>query len=144
AATVAVSVVGNAPAAAGQVSSASAPPIPANARVQKAKNIRITAANKDALVPIPPHTTNGDETRYSDKSASYSKGLLQDKIGLVNSAAWISFKKALASGSATDWNNIIIGGTRTQNGPQGAYAYDLECLDSVQFGNAPSPGDPTG
>lgn len=143
AATAAVSVIGNATPAVAQGNSA-APNIPANARVQKALNIRITAANKDALVPIPPHTTNGDETRYSDKSASYSKGLLQDKIGLVNSAAWISFKKALASGSATDWNNIIIGGTRTQNGPQGSYAYDLECLDSVQFGNAPSPGDPTG
>jgi len=146
AATAAVSVLGNSSQAVAAVNSVStsASNIPANSRVQKATNIRITAANQDAAVPIPPHTTNGDETRYSDKSASYSKGLLQDKIGLVNSPAWISFKKALASGKMSDWESIIIGGTRTQNGPQGAYAYDLECLDSVQFGNAPSPGDPTG
>src|SRR6202022_1331470 len=43
-----------------------------------------------------------------------------------------------------DWEAIIIGGTRTQNNPQGSYCYDMEGLDSVQFGNAPSPGDPTG
>jgi len=143
AATVAISVVGKPSEAVAQVSSSSVN-IPANARVQKAKNIRITAANSDALIPIPPHTTNGDEQLYSDKSASYSKGLLQDKIGIVNPAAWISFKKALQSGKPSDWENIIIGGTRTENGPQGSYAFDLECLDSAQFGNAPSPGDPTG
>ena len=48
------------------------------------------------------------------------------------------------TGTMADWEAIIIGGTRTQNGPQGGYAFDLECLDSVQFGNAPSAGDPTG
>ncbi len=144
AATAAVSVIGSAPAAVAQVSSTAAPSISSNARVQKAKNLRINLANKDAAIPVPDHSTAGDEGRYSDKSASYSKGLLQDKIGLVNPAAWKSFKKALASGSMADWEAIIIGGTRTQNGPQGAYAYDLECLDSVQFGNAPFHGDPTG
>ena len=38
---------------------------------------------------------------------------------------------------------MIIGGTRTERS-QGAYAFDMEGLDSVQFGNAPSPADPTG
>jgi hypothetical protein len=93
---------------------------------------------------VPPHTTNGDEARYADHSASYSKGLLQDDIGVVNPAAWASFKKALQSGRNSDFEAIIIGGTRTQNGPQGSYAFDMEGLDSAQFGNAPSPGDPTG
>jgi hypothetical protein len=115
-----------------------------NARVAKALSLRTSAATADSKVPIPPHTTNGDEQRYSDKSASYTKGLLQNDIGVVNPAAWISFKKALQSGSMADWEAIIIGGTRTQNGPQAAYAFDLQGLDSVQYGNAPSPGDPTG
>jgi hypothetical protein len=115
-----------------------------NSRVLQAYNLRVAQATSDSLVPVPPHTTNGDEFRYSDKSASYSKGLLQDDIGVVNHAAWESFKKALLSGKSSDWEAIIIGGTRTQNGPQGSYCFDLEGLDSVQFGNAPSPGDPTG
>jgi hypothetical protein len=62
----------------------------------------------------------------------------------VDLNAWASFKKALNSGKNSDWEAIITGGARTQNGPQGAYAFDLEAPDSSQFGNAPSPGDPTG
>jgi hypothetical protein len=113
-------------------------------RVIKSFALRVAAATADSLVQVPPHTTNGDEDRYADHSASYSKGLLQDDIGVVNPAAWASFKKALINGKNSDFEAIIIGGTRTQNGPQGSYAFDLEGLDSVQFGNAPSPGDPTG
>jgi hypothetical protein len=113
-------------------------------RVLKSFALRVGKATADALVPVPPHTTNGDEARYADHSASYSKGLLQDDIGVVNPAAWASFKTALKSGRNSDFEAIIIGGTRTQNGPQGSYAFDMEGLDSVQFGNAPSPGDPTG
>jgi hypothetical protein len=115
-----------------------------NPRVAKSYALRVAKATLESQVPVPPHTTNGDEQRYSDKSASYSKGLLQDDIGLVNLAAWQSFKKALNSGKNSDFEAIIIGGTRTQNGPQGSYAFDLVGSDSVQFGNAPSPGDPTG
>ena len=80
---------------------------------------------------MPPHTTNGDEQRYPDKSATYTKGLLQDDIGVVNPAAYQSFKTAIKSGKMSDWEALIIGGTRTQNGPQRAYAFDTEGLDSA-------------
>jgi len=115
-----------------------------NARVAKALALRIAAATKDATVAVAPHTTNGDEARYPDKSATYTKGVLQDDIGVVNPAAYASFKKALKSGLNSDFEAIIIGGTRTLNGPQGSYAFDMEGLDSVQFGNAHSVDDPTG
>jgi hypothetical protein len=123
---------------------AAAPEHARDPRVVKSFALRVGAATADAVVPVPPHTTNGDENRYADHSASYSKGLLQDDIGVVNPAAWASFKKALGSGKNSDFEAMIIGGTRTQNGPQGSYAFDMEGLDSVQFGNAPSPGDPNG
>jgi len=113
-------------------------------RVAKALALRVAAATKDAAVPVPPHTTNGDEVRYPDKSATYTKGLLQDDIGVVNLAAYQSFKKALKSGLNSDFEAMIIGGTRTQNGPQGAFAFDMEGCDSVQYGNAASSDDPTG
>ncbi len=63
----------------------------------------------------------------------------QDSIGLVNPAAYQSFTRALASGRPSDFENIIIGGTRTLNGPQGGLAFTLEGTDSHQFGSAPSP-----
>jgi hypothetical protein len=113
-------------------------------RVQHALNLRIATAQRDSRIPVPPHTTNGDEQRYPDHSASYSKGLLQDRIGVVDPVAWVFFKKALESGLNSDFEAIILGGTHTLNGPQGSYAYDLETADSDQFGNAPWVGDQGG
>lgn len=110
-------------------------------RVRQAYRIRYAAALNDKNSPVPPHTSNGDEQRYSDHSASYSKPLLQDDVCLVNQAAWHSFEKALNSGEMSDFEAIILGGTGTLNGPQGAYAFDLACLDSSQFGNAPAASD---
>jgi hypothetical protein len=147
-ATVAAGVLGKAPTAFAQSSNALTSTNVRNGsfsnRVQKALNIRTMLAERDFELAMPPHSTNGDEQRDSDKSASYSKGLLQDDICVVNPAGWGSFKKALQSGLNSDWEAIILGGTRTENGPQGAYTYDLECADSAQFGNAPAVGDPSG
>lgn len=110
-------------------------------RVKKSFAIRVGAATKEALIPVPPHTTNGDEELYPDKSGTYTKGILQDGIGLVNLNAYQTFKKALNSGRDADFENIIMGGTRTLNGPQGGLAFGLEGSDAVQFGNAPSPAN---
>lgn len=117
------------------------PAFPGNTdpRVIQAYHIRVAAAAKEAAIPVPPHTTNGDEQRYRDKSGTYTKALLQDGIGLVNLQAYHSFRKAINSGKFSDWENIIAGGTRTQNGPLGGRAFSLEGSDDVQFGNATSP-----
>jgi hypothetical protein len=115
-----------------------------NTRVGKSFALRTSVAVSESQVPVPSHTSNGDEQRYSDKSASFSKCLLQDGVAIVNKAAWRSFKKALRSGKNSDFEAIILGGTRTLNGPQGAYAFDMIGSDSSQFGNAPSAADPTG
>ena len=60
--------------------------------------LRTRTAGADAFVPRPSQLDNGDEARYADKSGTYTKGLLQDAIGVVNAAAYHSFKKALGSG----------------------------------------------
>ena len=112
-----------------------------NNRVMQSFVNRVTAATEEALIPVPPHTTNGDETRYPDKSGTYSKGLLQDGPGRVNLNAFQTLKTAMASGRPSDFERIILGGTRTLNGPQGALAYGLEGTDAVQFGNATSPAN---
>ena len=108
-------------------------------RLRRCFAIRLAAANQQARIPVPPHTTNGDEQRYHDKCGTYSKGILQAGIGLVNLNAFQTFKRALNSGNPADFENIIMGGTRTLNGPQGGLAFGLEGSDAVQFGNAPCP-----
>ncbi len=109
-----------------------------NSRVRKSFALRVGAAMNEAQIPVPPHTTNGDEARYSDKSATYTKGLLQDGLCRVNLAAYETLKTALNSGDPEDFEKITIGGTRTLNGPQGGLTYDMEGCDSVLFGNAPA------
>ncbi len=109
-----------------------------NLRVSKSLALRVGAANNESQIPVPPHTTNGDEQRYFDKSGTYTKGLLQDGICRVNLYAYKTLKTALNSGDPADFEKIEIGGTRTLNGPQGGLAFDLEGSDSVLFGNAPS------
>jgi hypothetical protein len=115
-----------------------------NARVAQSYAIRLAAAAAQAAIPIPSHQTNGDQQRYSDASGTYTKVIQQDSIGLVNPTAYASFTKALASGNPADFEDIIIGGARTLNGPQGAYAYTLEGTDSHQFGSSPSSGNQEG
>ena len=112
-----------------------------NARVVHSFETRVAAATRQALVPVPPHTTNGDETRYPDKSGTYSKGLLQDGYGKVNLNAFHTLKTALTSAKPSDFEKIVLGGTRLLNGPQGAYAFGMEGTDAVQFGNTPCPAN---
>ena len=112
-----------------------------NARVLEAFETRVAAAVREASIPVPPHTTNGDEALYLDKSGTYSKALLQDTYAVVNPAAFQSFKTALNTGNPSDFDKIIMGGSRTLNGPQGAFAFGLMGTDGVQFGNAPSPAN---
>ena len=112
-----------------------------DARAQQAFALRVKTATKEAAIPVPPHNTNGDEERYSDKSGTYTKCLLQDGIGLVNLTAYRSFRRAINSGRFEDWENVITGGARTENGPMGSYAFTLEGTDNGQFGDAPSPAN---
>src|ERR1043166_9873861 len=56
-------------------------------RVRRCFTIRVAAANQQARIPLPPHTTNGDEERYQDKWGTYSKGVPKNGIGLGTSKA---------------------------------------------------------
>ena len=102
-------------------------------RVVRDFALRTQTAGQDAFIPAPAQIDNGDEALYADKSGTYTKGILQTSVGLVDLAAYQTFKKALNSGDPADFEAITLGGPRTLNGPQGGLAFDLECLDSSQF-----------
>src|SRR5260370_21549329 len=100
---------------------------------------RTQAAGHDAFVSPAAQIDNGDEALYPDKSGTYTKGILQTGVGLVDLAAYQTFIKALKSGDPADFEKIVLGGPRTLNGPQGGLGFDLECLDCSQFGVPPAP-----
>lgn len=108
-------------------------------RVPRSFALRTEAAGHDAFVPPAAQVDNGDEALYPDKSGTYTKGILQTGVGLVDLAAYQTFITALKSGDPADFEKIVLGGPRTLNGPQGGLAFDLECLDSSQFGVPPAP-----
>lgn len=108
-------------------------------RIPRSFALRTYLAGKDAFPPAPAQIDNGDESRYSDKCGTYTKGILQAGIGLVDLAAYRTFKKALDSGAPADFEAITLGGPRTLNGPQGGLAFYLGCLDSSQFPVPPAP-----
>lgn len=129
-----------------QSAASSAPATPSgvnNSRIAQAFQLRVTEAVSDALVPAATNVNNGDDARYADKGGTYTKCLEHDQFGRVVPSSYNSFKKALSSGKFSQFEQILLGGTRTLNGPQGGLAFDLEALDNVQFGQPqvpPAPG----
>jgi hypothetical protein len=108
-------------------------------RVARSLALRTETTGNDAFVVAPPQIDNGDEALYADKSGTYTKGVKQSGIGIVDPAAYQSFKAALSSGVPADFEKIVLGGPRTLNGPQGGLAFYLECLDGSQFVVPPAP-----
>lgn len=76
------------------------------------------------------------------RAARTPKGLPHDSFGRVDLNAFASFKTALTSGRFSDFEDMVMGGTRTMNGPQAGLAFHLEMLDNVQFGQPQVPPAP--
>ena len=108
-------------------------------RILRALALRTQTATSDAFVAAPAEIDNGDEARYADKSGTYTKGVLQAGVGLVDLNAYQTFKDALSSGTPAAFENIVLGGPRTLNGPQGGLAFYLQCHDASQFAVPPAP-----
>jgi hypothetical protein len=111
-------------------------------RLVQAFSIRVGEATQDALVGPAVNVNNGDQALYADKGGTYTKGLPHDDFGRVDLQAFATFTDALNSGKFSDFQKIVVGGTRTLNGPQGGLAFDLAALDNVQFGQPQVPPAP--
>jgi len=108
-------------------------------RADRSFQLRFNAAVKERNVPIPPHTTNGDETRYSNFIGNYSQGLPHNSIGEVEPSAYEALLTAVNSGKPSDFANIPLGGTVKLSDPQGGLAFDMEGTDGGQLSIPPSP-----
>ena len=89
---------------------------------RRAFEIRAACASNNEKISIPPHPTNGDEARYTNKIGSDTRGLPHDKRGEVEQAAWQALYAACHSGEAADFEKIPLGGTRKLVNPVGTLA----------------------
>src|ERR1700722_12007870 len=90
----------------------------AKKRVQDAFKLRLDLAQQDGHVAPAVNVNNGDPALYPDQGGTYTKGLPHDGVGRVDLNAFATFTTALNSGKFSDFQKIIMGGTRTLNGPQ--------------------------
>ena len=115
---------------------------PPGGRLSHATELRMGEAMLDGAAGTATNINNGDEAHYPDKGGSFTKGLTHNQWGQVDLNAFGTLKTAMATGRFSDFEQIIMGGTRTLNGPQGGLCYDLEARDNVQFGQPVVPPAP--
>lgn len=114
-------------------------PLPPQQRRQHAYRVRRQAALYHRTLPLPDHHTNGDEDRYPNKIASFSKGLPHNTLGEVDLAAYTALLNALASGQFAAFETIPLGGRVKLANPQAAYTLELEGPDPHQLGMLAPP-----
>ena len=113
-----------------------------------------TAAAQAQFARVP-QTPNGEEAKYADKSATYSKGLKQKSYGIVDPEVFKAFRAALGTSDGSTVGamnfedpNIILGGYSEQHtttafyteldGPAGAFALSLGGGDAQAFAAPPA------
>jgi hypothetical protein len=84
--------------------------------------------------------TNGDETSFPNHIGNYSKGLVHNSIGEVDSNSYQSLLNAVNSGNPSAFDQIQPGGNTPLVDPQAGLAFDLEGTNSHQLaiGTPPS------
>lgn len=99
-------------------------------RAEQAYRIRVNAARgqRDA-VSAPRHQSNGDDERYPNRIASFTKGLPHDRNGEVDRAAYAALLRAIASNRLADFAAVPVGGVLRLINPMAAAAYTLEGVD---------------
>jgi hypothetical protein len=108
-------------------------------RQTRAWQIRTEAALVERNRPLLDHPTNGDEDRYPNKIANYTKGLPHNLLGEVDIAAWNSLVRALDTGEPADFENIQTNGGSKLVNPQGGLAFVLQGCDSHAMVMRPAP-----
>jgi hypothetical protein len=111
------------------------------ARQMAAFRIRQAAAQAYLNEQGPLHRSNGDETRYPDKRASFAKTLPHNEAGEVDPEAFATFVSVLSSGDPNGFETIPRDGNAETdlNDPQATYAFDLVGLDSAATSLDPPP-----
>src|SRR5262245_53049655 len=99
-------------------------------RAEQAFQTRRDAALIERSLSLPDHPTNGDELRYPNRIASYSKGLPHNDLGEVDPGAYNALLAALATSNTKDFEQLSMGcpepaRQRPFVNPQSGKAFDL-------------------
>lgn len=116
-----------------------APPEPRQSRTEAAYRVRITAAQRHRSLVPSAQRTNGDEHRYANNVAHFSKGLAHDWRGEMMPAAYQAFVAAVTRGQARAIERLLLGNVARLVNPLAAFSYVLEGSDPQQLAIDPPP-----
>jgi hypothetical protein len=114
-------------------------PLDASQRRHRAFLIRRDAAIFERDAPPAPSVSNGDDDRYANRIASFTKGLPHNDLGEVDQNAYNAYLQALNTGKWDDFEAIPLGGAAKLSNPQAAYCYTLEGADAAAVPAPPPP-----
>ena len=103
---------------------------------------RRRAAAQAGLNDAPPlPATNGDEERYLDRRASFSKTMPHNELGEVDATAYRKWLAILASGDPAQFEHVPRDPKAVErlNNPQATYAIDLVGPDATALAVKPPP-----
>jgi membrane-associated phospholipid phosphatase len=103
-------------------------------RATAAYSIRREAAAFQKDLPLPSHHTNHDDDRYRTFIGSYSKGLMHNGLGEVDTEAYETLRRALNTGEPEDFALVPLGGVAKLADPQAALAFQIDGADSHHLG----------
>ena len=108
-------------------------------RADRAFGVRSRTAIQQRAQPLENQIANGDEPRYQNRIANFSKGLPHNRIGEVDPAAYEQLLRALRSGEMQDFEQIPMGGDALLKNPQAGLTYELAGRDPANVFMPPAP-----
>lgn len=126
-------------AATAQSPAAAASSTAGTSRADAAYDVRMAAANAERARPVPVARANGDEARFANGVASFTKGLPHNANGEVDGAAFAALLDALRSGEAAAFEKVRVPGEVRLVNPQAAWSFSLDGPDPHSLPLAPPP-----
>lgn len=111
---------------------------PGAAREQAAINFRTQRA-VEANAGTVNHVNNGDEAKFNNFIASFSKTMPHNDLGEVDTAAYAAFVAAIDGNSPAALENVPRGGTGQFVNPFAAQAFTLSGIDTQGVTMPPAP-----
>jgi hypothetical protein len=108
-------------------------------RADHAFEVRTRAAIQQRVQALENQIANGDEQRYSNRIANFSKGLPHNRLGEVDPVAYQQFLRAIQTGAMQDFEQIPMGGDALLKNPQAGLTYELAGRDPANVFMPPAP-----
>ena len=116
-------------------------PLTPQQRQQRVFERRREAAQAERRSQLPKPMTNGDEDRYPDRRASFSKTMPHNQLGEVDPEAYRQWMAILHGGNPERFAEVPRDSEAIErlNNPQATYAIDLVGPDATALSLAPPP-----